>query len=144
MYDDIAAKEAAMASRYVESRRHTIQVDYIDYMDELAEIFGAKPSAMDYLTKDPTLALSLFFGPCLPYQYRLQGPHAWEGARDAQLKAWDRAWHPTKSIIGACGENGRCTCPEDSGCNVSRAGNIARLIALGVIAVMILFLVIIF
>ena len=43
MMKDITKKRDAMAARYVESQRHTIQVDWIPYMDELAEQFGVKP-----------------------------------------------------------------------------------------------------
>ena len=31
--------------------------------------------------------------PCTPYQYRLQGPHPWAGARDAIMTQWDRVFH---------------------------------------------------
>ena len=37
MERDIAAKQREMAKRYVASKRHTIQVDYDDYMRELAK-----------------------------------------------------------------------------------------------------------
>ena len=43
METDIHNKEMAMAQRYVKSPRHTIQVDYQFYMDELAELTGNKP-----------------------------------------------------------------------------------------------------
>jgi len=37
MRADIAADQAAMRARYVASKRHTIQVDYDDYLHELAK-----------------------------------------------------------------------------------------------------------
>ena len=40
---DIRSKELAMKERYVQTQRHTIQVDYIDYMDELATLNGCLP-----------------------------------------------------------------------------------------------------
>ena len=49
MLSDIHLKEALMKKRYVESQRHTIQVDYIDYMDELAELNGCKPDLSKYV-----------------------------------------------------------------------------------------------
>ncbi|KFV20680.1 Dimethylaniline monooxygenase [N-oxide-forming] 5, partial [Tauraco erythrolophus] len=61
MLADIAQTKEKMAERYVKSRRHTIQVDYIP------------------------LALEVAFGPCTPYQYRLRGPGKWVGAREAIL-----------------------------------------------------------
>ena len=42
------------------------------------------------LLTDPMLAWACFFGPLLPYQYRLEGPGKWAGARDAILTVWER------------------------------------------------------
>ncbi|NXK98565.1 FMO5 monooxygenase, partial [Formicarius rufipectus] len=73
------------AHRYVKSQRHTIQVDYIPYMDELACQLGVKPNLLTLFLTDPRLAVEVTFGPCTPYQYRLRGPGAWAGAREAIL-----------------------------------------------------------
>ncbi|NWV16331.1 FMO5 monooxygenase, partial [Origma solitaria] len=73
------------AHRYVKSQRHTIQVDYVPYMDELACQLGVKPNLLTLFLTDPKLAMEVTFGPCTPYQYRLRGPGAWEGAREAIL-----------------------------------------------------------
>lgn len=43
---------------------------------------------------DPKLAKDCFFGPCSPYQYRLMGPGAWSGARQAILTQWKRIYQP--------------------------------------------------
>ena len=43
MWDDINGKRQKMAARYVASTRHTIQVDFISFMDEVAEEIGCKP-----------------------------------------------------------------------------------------------------
>ncbi|KAK3088580.1 hypothetical protein FSP39_020881 [Pinctada imbricata] len=94
MHDNIRLKRDTMAKRYVESSRHTIQVDYVDYMDELAEIAGHRPDLFDLLKKDPKLAMTCYFGACTPYQYRLTGPNAWDGAREAILTQWDRTCYP--------------------------------------------------
>jgi hypothetical protein len=60
MQRDIEAKKAKMRKRYVASKRHTIQVDFDDYMRELTKErkVGAKRSASDPLrpTARPTLA----------------------------------------------------------------------------------------
>ncbi|NWH79984.1 FMO5 monooxygenase, partial [Piaya cayana] len=85
MEADIKQKKEAMAKRYVKSQRHTIQVDFIPYMDELASQIGVKPNLLRLLLTDPRLALEVFFGACTPYQYRLQGPGKWAGAREAIL-----------------------------------------------------------
>jgi len=76
MMDDIEKKTLAMQQRYYSSKRHTMQVDYIAYSDELATEVGCKPNLYKLLFSDPTLALRCFFGPCTPAQYRLMGPGA--------------------------------------------------------------------
>ncbi|NXB33824.1 FMO5 monooxygenase, partial [Eulacestoma nigropectus] len=85
MLAEIKQTKERMAERYVKSQRHTIQVDYIPYMDELACQLGVKPSVLTLFLTDPKLALEVVFGPCTPYQYRLRGPGAWAGAREAIL-----------------------------------------------------------
>ena len=44
MWRDIRQKRDVMADRYVASPRHTIQVDWIPFMDDVAREFGAKPN----------------------------------------------------------------------------------------------------
>lgn len=44
MEEDIESKARAMAERYVASARHTVQVDYVDYCNELAEQIGCRPN----------------------------------------------------------------------------------------------------
>ncbi|XP_071421439.1 flavin-containing monooxygenase 5-like isoform X3 [Pithys albifrons albifrons] len=85
MQAEITQTMDRMAKRYVKSRRHTIQVDYIPYMDELACQLGVKPNLLTLFLTDPKLAMEVLFGPCTPYQYRLRGPGAWAGARKAIL-----------------------------------------------------------
>ncbi|XP_067273299.1 flavin-containing monooxygenase 5-like [Pseudorasbora parva] len=97
MIKDIKAKDNEMANRYVAAQRHTIQVDYIPYMDELAKQVGVRPSILKLLLTDPRLALNIIFGPCTPYQFRLHGPGQWEGARQAILTQWDRVTEPLKT-----------------------------------------------
>ncbi|XP_051952004.1 si:dkey-239i20.2 [Xyrauchen texanus] len=94
---DINTKEEAMAQRYVASQRHTIQVDYIPYMDELAKEVGVRPSMLKLLLTDPRVGLKVMFGPCTPYQFRLCGPGRWEGARQAILSQWERVTQPLKT-----------------------------------------------
>ncbi|XP_069718522.1 flavin-containing monooxygenase 5-like isoform X2 [Phaenicophaeus curvirostris] len=97
MEADIKQKKEAMAKRYVKSQRHTIQVDFIPYMDELASQIGVKPNLLRLLLTDPRLALEVFFGPCTPYQYRLQGPGKWAGAREAILSQRQRIIKPLQT-----------------------------------------------
>lgn len=48
MWKDVIDKRDVMAKRYVDSTRHTIQVDFIPFMDELAELAGCKPNICKY------------------------------------------------------------------------------------------------
>jgi dimethylaniline monooxygenase (N-oxide forming) len=52
-------------------------------MDELANIIGCKPRLYKYFFTDPQLAIRLLFQGLVPYQFRLDGPHSWSGAREA-------------------------------------------------------------
>ncbi|XP_075012757.1 flavin-containing monooxygenase 5-like isoform X2 [Calonectris borealis] len=97
MEADIKQKREAMAKRYVKSQRHTIQVDYIPYMDELACQVGVKPNLLTLFLTDPKLALEVAFGPCTPYQYRLRGPGEWAGAREAILTQRQRIIKPLQT-----------------------------------------------
>ncbi|XP_019474109.1 dimethylaniline monooxygenase [N-oxide-forming] 5-like [Meleagris gallopavo] len=96
MLADIAQTKDKIAKRYVASRRHTIQVDYIPYMDELACQLGVKPNLPMLFLTDPKLALEVLLGPCTPYQYRLHGPGAWQGAREAILSQQQRVDQPLR------------------------------------------------
>ncbi|KAJ8376354.1 hypothetical protein SKAU_G00069340 [Synaphobranchus kaupii] len=97
MLKEIKEKAETMAKRYVTSKRHTIQVDYVPYMDELAEQVGVRPNFLGLLLRDPRLGLSVLLGPCTPYQYRLRGPGQWAGARQAILTQWERVAKPMQT-----------------------------------------------
>lgn len=43
MYNDIEEKRLHMKRRYFQSSKHTVQVDFVPYMDELAGLIGCKP-----------------------------------------------------------------------------------------------------
>ncbi|XP_033728016.1 dimethylaniline monooxygenase [N-oxide-forming] 5-like [Pecten maximus] len=97
MWDDIRRREDEMRKTYVKSIRHTIQVDWIPYMDELATLTGCKPGIRNLLITDPKLAWMCLVGPCTPYQYRLHGPGKWTGARDAIMTIQERTLYPLKT-----------------------------------------------
>ncbi|XP_041482053.1 flavin-containing monooxygenase 5-like [Lytechinus variegatus] len=97
MKADMMSKEEAMAKRYISSQRHTIQVDFIKYMDDVALEFGVKPDFWKMLLSDPVLALKCVCGPYTPYQYRLVGPGQWSGARDAIIGIWNRINKPLQT-----------------------------------------------
>ncbi|KAJ3203124.1 Cyclopentanone 1,2-monooxygenase (CPMO) [Dinochytrium kinnereticum] len=68
---------------FVARDRHTVQVDYVNYMDELAEAIGCKPDLWKLWKNQWLLAAQVTFGPAVPFQYRLEGPGKWDGAEDA-------------------------------------------------------------
>uniref|UniRef100_A0A915EL25 Flavin-containing monooxygenase n=1 Tax=Ditylenchus dipsaci TaxID=166011 RepID=A0A915EL25_9BILA len=53
MVHDIQDKRKKMTRRYFRSEKHTLQVDFVPYMDELAELIGCKPSLTKILFNDP-------------------------------------------------------------------------------------------
>lgn len=64
--------------------------NWIMFLDELAEHFGAKPNLSRMFFKDFPLWKQLIFGPSVPYQYRLVGPNSWDKARDTILTVNER------------------------------------------------------
>ncbi|XP_064648727.1 flavin-containing monooxygenase 5-like [Lineus longissimus] len=101
MWDDINATADTMAKQYYASQRHTIQVDYIPYMDELAAMTGCAPQISKLLFSDPKLACKVYFGPCVPYHYRLHGHGKWDGAKKATETVWERMEKPLRTRQGA-------------------------------------------
>lgn len=95
--NDITLNTENEAKLLHSSARNSMQVYSIPYMDELAELIGIKPNFRQMLTRSPKLAWACVMGPCLPYQYRLEGPHAWTGAKDAILKYKERVLAPLKT-----------------------------------------------
>ncbi|GFQ89021.1 dimethylaniline monooxygenase 5 [Trichonephila clavata] len=78
---------------------HTLMEDYIEYMNELAEEYGVKPNISTLFFKDFYLGWMCFTGPFLPYQFRLNGPHKWDGARQAILECYDKVRFPLSARI---------------------------------------------
>ncbi|XP_071499187.1 flavin-containing monooxygenase 5-like [Diadema antillarum] len=108
MLEDMRQKSEAMSNRYIKSQRHTIQVDFVKYMDDVAVEFGVRPNFVKMMLYDPLLALRCVFGPYTPYQYRLVGPGQWSGARGAIMTVWDRINKPlqTRHVKASEGEGG--------------------------------------
>jgi len=97
MYKDIVQKRKEIDERYFKGARHTIQVDWVPYMDEIASLFGAKPDLFKIFCTDLPFFFRLYFGPCLPYQYRVNGPHKWAGAKKAIYTYEERVLGALKS-----------------------------------------------
>lgn len=94
MKADIEAVQKATKAFYVASPRHALMVDRIAYVDELARAIGVKPNYWKMFFYDPKLYWKLMLSPVLNYQYRLEGPHLWKGARDAILRFDERMQAP--------------------------------------------------
>ena len=73
MKQDIKNKENEIQQRYYQSERHTIQVDWLPFMVELAKEIGINPSIWKYLITDFKLFWALVFGASVSYQFRLTG-----------------------------------------------------------------------
>ncbi|XP_051233285.1 flavin-containing monooxygenase 5-like [Dicentrarchus labrax] len=99
MIKEIEKDTITMHKRFACSERNPLQVDYIPYLDSLAELVGVRPNIPWLLLKDPRLALQIFLGPCTPYQYRLTGPGQWAGARQAILTQWERVVQPFRTRV---------------------------------------------
>lgn len=89
-WEEIHTYKKSLQERYVASPRHTIQVDYLPYVDFLAEAVGCKPNMAKIFYTDPALFFKLLFGPPVAYQFRLTGPYPWKGAREAIMTAMNR------------------------------------------------------
>ncbi|XP_055480613.1 flavin-containing monooxygenase 5-like [Psammomys obesus] len=97
MMADINRRKQKMAMDTMKRLQDTRRVKFIDYMDEIASELGVKPNLLSLLLWDTKLAKEIFWGPCTPYQYRLQGPGKWAGARAAILTQRDRILKPLRT-----------------------------------------------
>uniref|UniRef100_A0A4X2JVI0 Flavin-containing monooxygenase n=1 Tax=Vombatus ursinus TaxID=29139 RepID=A0A4X2JVI0_VOMUR len=91
-------------SRFLKSPRDIRRVPFIDYMDQIASEIKVKPNLLSLFLWDPKLAFEVFFGPCTPYQYRLQGPGKWNGARRAILTQRERIIKPLRTQVISNGQ----------------------------------------
>ncbi|EJW88888.1 hypothetical protein WUBG_00205 [Wuchereria bancrofti] len=97
MMADIKIKQAQIKRRYFKSKKHTLQVDYIKYMDEIAEQIGCKPSLKKYMFTEPSFCLRLLISANAPYVYRLEGPGSWDKAKETLISLPERVKFPLKN-----------------------------------------------
>ena len=74
----------------------------MDYKDQIASEIGVEPNLFSLFLWDPKLALEIFLGPCMLYQYLLQGPGKWAGAREAILTQRERIIKPLRTRTLIC------------------------------------------
>uniref|UniRef100_H2YD45 Flavin-containing monooxygenase n=1 Tax=Ciona savignyi TaxID=51511 RepID=H2YD45_CIOSA len=91
---DINRKKVALQKRFYKSQRHTMEVDHIAYMDEIADQIGVKPNMFSLFITDRKLARKVWYEFCSAYQYRLKGPGKWAGAREAIMGQQSRMFCP--------------------------------------------------
>ncbi|XP_054706185.1 flavin-containing monooxygenase 5-like isoform X1 [Uloborus diversus] len=94
MMTDVKKRYYDNIKRYSPSEKMSIRVDFVQYADEIATELGVKPNLLKLFFTDFQLFIKLLFGPCLSYQYRLEGPHKWDGARDAIMTSEERLHWP--------------------------------------------------
>uniref|UniRef100_A0A914CUQ2 Flavin-containing monooxygenase n=1 Tax=Acrobeloides nanus TaxID=290746 RepID=A0A914CUQ2_9BILA len=97
MWKSALRSNLANSKRFLDRQRHTIQVYYVTYMDQLAKLIKVKPNIKKYVLTDNQLARKLIFHGLVPYQYRLDGPHCWHGAREAILHMEERVFNCTRT-----------------------------------------------
>uniref|UniRef100_A0ABI7W6M3 Flavin-containing monooxygenase n=1 Tax=Felis catus TaxID=9685 RepID=A0ABI7W6M3_FELCA len=102
MMADIRWKRKKFEKEFLNNPRDTCRVQYVEYMDEIASEIGAKRNLPSIFLWDPKLAIEIFFGPCTPYQYRLQGPGKWAGARRAILTWREQIVKPLRTRTLIC------------------------------------------
>lgn len=73
MLNSIAIERKELNQRYYNESRHTIQIDFIPYLDDIADMIGVKPNLVKLFLFSPYLWWAVMFGPGVPYQYRLTG-----------------------------------------------------------------------
>eukprot|EP00057_Strongylocentrotus_purpuratus_P027917 XP_011682391.1 PREDICTED: dimethylaniline monooxygenase [N-oxide-forming] 2 [Strongylocentrotus purpuratus] len=94
MFADIKRRKNFMQNRFGKPKNF---FPSIPYQEMLADRIGAKPKFWSMVLTDPVLAYRTFLGPALPYTFRLVGPHAWSGARDAIMDVWNNTFYATKT-----------------------------------------------
>ncbi|KAM6217252.1 flavin-containing monooxygenase 5-like [Rhynchocyon petersi] len=102
MLADIKQKRNNLGKQFLKSPRVAFRVPFVKYMDEVASEIGVKPNLFWLFFSDPKLAIEVFFGPCSPYQFRLQGPGKWDGARNTILTQRARIIKPMRTRILRC------------------------------------------
>ncbi|XP_042895050.1 flavin-containing monooxygenase 5-like [Parasteatoda tepidariorum] len=94
MEKDVRSRYKTNSKKYAPNDKMSIRVDYVQYMDEIAYLIGARPNFWKMFFTDIKLYWRLVWGPALAYQYRLKGPHKWKGARQAILTSKQRLLSP--------------------------------------------------
>lgn len=90
MRQDCLARFNTSTSCSRDYNQHKFDTSWFDYMQDIASKIGATPNMLYLALTDPRLAYACLFGPLLNFQYRLNGPHSWNGAARTILSVHDR------------------------------------------------------
>ena len=77
-------------SVFYESSRHANSVDFVRYVNEIAQTIGCKPNMWKIALTDPVLWYHLCFNVFTAYQFRLTGLHSWPKARETIINTNER------------------------------------------------------
>ncbi|CAD5234566.1 unnamed protein product [Bursaphelenchus xylophilus] len=99
MTQDALKTNVDNSRRFIDRRRHTLQVFYVNYMDSLANLIKVKPKIFRTVLTDPALAKHLIFHGLVPYQYRLHGKYSWSEARKNIIEFDKRVFECTRTRI---------------------------------------------
>lgn len=88
---------ANLKSKGLNSPKYTLVVFFIQYIDKMAKYIGCKPNLWKFFFTDNALWRKLFFGPCTPPQWRIEGPGKWQGAKYAIEHVEEKTWYPLKT-----------------------------------------------
>ncbi|XP_065290201.2 flavin-containing monooxygenase 5-like [Dermacentor albipictus] len=94
MEAEVTTTQDKIKSCFVPTPRHSLMIDKVAYVEDLAKVIGVKPNYLKLLFTDPKLYYTLVTSPVLAYQYRLEGPHSWSGARNAIMGFEERMRAP--------------------------------------------------
>ena len=87
MRDECDREWLIQCKRFIPRERHTIEVEYVAYMDMIASLVGCQPDLWALWMSNWSLAAAVTFGPTVPSQYRLRGPGSWKDAEITILEA---------------------------------------------------------
>ncbi|KAG9288446.1 hypothetical protein G9A89_015652 [Geosiphon pyriformis] len=99
MDKSIKQYQVTCSSTFYSSPRHTIQIDFLTYCDQLASEIGCLPTPRNMFSRYGFKGLKIyFFGIPTPVQYRLFGPHAWEDAMD-WVEVYNYGGKPRRTLL---------------------------------------------
>ncbi len=97
IYQRIEEDKAFYSRMLCRSPGYNSVVEFKHYMESFAELIGCLPDVRKYRFK-PSVFAKLFAGSLVPYQYRLEGPHAMHDESIAVIKSLDITL-PTQHLV---------------------------------------------